>query len=162
MHRCYHSCSMHPTHLDCTPTSLVARPVAREGGSQTPSRWLKVHILRLKRYIFLQCGPIECRKSALLRSTIATFPQGNMPLDTPWTPPGGRAPLMRRCLDHEVWKGPVSDKCEPLPSRRLATGLLAAMLSVCTCSGTGSTGWDSADSPSKFWERQVRMHTYYL
>ena len=54
-----------------------------------------------------------------------------MPLDPPppthpFTPHSIPAPLVRRFLHHDVWKGPLSDNMTPpSPLKRLATGLFA-------------------------------------
>ena len=101
MHRPYryHSCSMHHSPLGCTPTSLQIHT----------SPWPKVHIYASSVIFSSKSRPIECRKWGLLKPIIANFPRGTCP----WTPLGGRAPLMRRCLDHDVWKGPLSDNTTP-------------------------------------------------
>ena len=125
VHRSYHSCSMHSSHLDWTPTSL-ARPIARNGGGQThtlPGGWRATFYASSVTFSS-KCRPIECRKNALLRPMIAKSPRGTCL----WTPPSsGQAPLVRWCLDHDVWKGPPSDKYD-LPHSK---GWLLACLLLC-------------------------------
>ena len=81
--------------------------------------------------------PIERRKSALLRRSIAKFPRENMSLD----PPNSLAVEHLWCIGaYTMISGKVhfmtSTTALSSASNRLASSLLAAMLSVSTCSGT--------------------------
>ena len=113
MHRSYQSCSIPPNHPDCNRTSF-ARPVARggEGVRYTLPQMAEGPDFTPRALASSISRPVECRKSTLLRPSFAKFPQGNMPLPLP--PPSGRAPLVHRCLHHDAWKGPLSDKYDPL------------------------------------------------
>ena len=74
-----------------------------------------------------KCRPVECRKSALLTEAHdCKIPPGEHALGPP-PPLSARAPLVRRCLDHDVWKGPLSDKYDPPPFK----GWLPACLLPC-------------------------------
>ena len=131
-----------PSHPDCTSTS-VARPVARGGGREnqtSPPRWLKVHILRLERYISLKTQAYRMQENCFPEAHDCKISPGEHAPGPQRSSPSGRAPLVPPCLHHDVWKGPFSDKYDPPACKRLATSLLAAMLSVYTCSGTFSTG----------------------
>ena len=109
--------------------NLPCQARSREGDVRHPtSRWLKVHTLRLERYIFLKIQAYRTQQKSSPRPEVhdCKISPGER---APRPPPSGRAPLVRRCLHHNVWKGPLSDNTTP-PSKRLATGLLSAMLSA--------------------------------
>ena len=86
----------------------------------------------LERYIFLKIQAYRTQEKRSPEAHDCKFPQGNMPLDTPWRSSTFDASVLASwCFERSTfWQ------VRPPPSKRLATGLLAAMLSVCTCSGT--------------------------
>ena len=109
MHRSYYSCSMHPQPPGLYP-NLDPLPARSRGvGGQTlpsPDSWRST--LYASSVIFsAKCRPIECRKSVLLRPTIAKFPQGNIcpwiPSPAPWSSTFGAWVLGSWCLKRSTF-----------------------------------------------------------